>query len=87
MRLLGPRTVALMHENHTGELFKSDTKAFGLGFWVNVDAGRQGELMGEGAYGWGSAYFPQYFVDPQEKLIGLLMCQLAPTGGRSYRSK
>jgi CubicO group peptidase (beta-lactamase class C family) len=80
VRLLSPRTVALMHENHTGELFKWDTKAFGLGFWVNVDAGRQGELMGTGAYGWGSAYFPQYFVDPKEKLIGLLMCQLNPDG-------
>lgn len=80
VRLLSPRTVALMHENHTGDLFKWDTKAFGLGFWVNEEPGRQGELMGKGAYGWGSAYFPQYFVDPKEKLIGLLMCQLNPDG-------
>lgn len=87
VRLLSPRTVALMHENHTGDLFKSDTKAFGLGFWVNVDAGRQGELMGEGAYGWGSAYFPQYFVDPKERLIGLLMCQLSPDGRNTLNQR
>ena len=87
VRLLSPRTVALMHENHTRDLFKWDTKAFGLGFWVNVDPGVQGELVGEGAYGWGSAYFPQYFVDPKEKLIGLLMCQLTPTGGSNLNQR
>jgi CubicO group peptidase (beta-lactamase class C family) len=87
VRLLSRRTVALMHENHTRDLFKWDTKAFGLGFWVNQDPGAQGELMGEGAYGWGSAYFPQYFVDPQERLVGLLMCQLAPTGGSNLNQR
>ena len=86
-RLLNPRTVVLMHENHTGDLFKWDTKAFGLGFWVNVDAGKRGELVGEGAYGWGSAYFPQYFVDPQERLVGLLLCQLRPDGGSTLNQR
>ncbi|HEX2860202.1 MAG TPA: serine hydrolase domain-containing protein [Lacunisphaera sp.] len=87
VRLLSPRTVALMHENHTGHLFKSDTRAFGLGFWVNVDAGIQGELVGEGAYGWGSAYFQQYFVDPKERLVGLLMCQLRPDAGSNLNQR
>lgn len=87
VRLLSPRTVALMHVNHTRDLFKWDTKAFGLGFWVNQDPGAQGELVGEGAYGWGSAYFPQYFVDPKERLVGLLMCQLTPTGGNNLNQR
>jgi CubicO group peptidase (beta-lactamase class C family) len=87
VRLLSPRTVALMHENHTRELFRWDTQSFGLGFWVNDKPGRHGELMGEGAYGWGSAYFPQYFVDPKERLVGLLMCQLAPTGGSNLNQR
>jgi CubicO group peptidase (beta-lactamase class C family) len=86
-RLLSPRTVALMHVNHTGNLFSWDTKAFGLGFWVNENPGAQGELIGEGAYGWGSAYFPQYFVDPKEKLVGLLMCQLRATGGSTLNQR
>ncbi len=81
VRLLSPRTVALMHMNHTGDLFSWDTKAFGLGFWVNENPGKYGELVGPGAYGWGSAYFPQYFVDPKEKLVGILMCQLKPGAG------
>jgi len=87
VRLLSPRTVELMHRNHTGELFTRDAGAFGLGFWVNDDPGRYGELVGEGAYGWGSAYFPQYFVDPKEKLIGILMCQLTPTGGSNLNQR
>jgi CubicO group peptidase (beta-lactamase class C family) len=87
VRLLSPRTVALMHVNHTGEVYTQDTHAFGLGFWVNDHPGRYGELVGEGAYGWGSAYFPQYFVDPKEKLVALLMTQLRPDGGNNLNQR
>ena len=87
VRLLSPRTVALMHINHTGDLFTWDTKSFGLGFWVNDRPGRYGELVGEGAYGWGSAYFPQYFVDPKEKLVAILMTQLRPEGGSNLNQR
>lgn len=87
VRLLSPRTVALMHMNHTRDLFRNDAQSFGLGFWVNDKPGRHGELVGEGAYGWGSAYFPQYFVDPKERLVGLLMCQLGPTGGSNLNHR
>ncbi len=81
VRLLSPKTVELMHANHTGDKFRRDTSAFGLGFWVNEDPGYFGELVGEGAYGWGSAYYPQYLVDPKEKIVALFMTQLMPTGG------
>jgi CubicO group peptidase (beta-lactamase class C family) len=87
VRLLSPRTVELMHQNHTGDLFKSDAGAFGLGFWVNNNPGRYGELVGEGAYGWGSAYFPQYFVDPKEKLVAILMTQLRPAGSSNLNQR
>lgn len=81
VRILSPKTVQLMHENHTGEKYARDTHAFGLGFWVNDDPGYYGELVSKGAYGWGSAYYPQYLVDPQEKLVAIFMTQLTPTGG------
>lgn len=80
-RILSPRTVALMHINHTRDLFKWNTRAFGLGFWVNEDPGNLGENIGQGAYGWGSAYYPEYAVDPKERLVMLLMMQLRPTDG------
>jgi CubicO group peptidase (beta-lactamase class C family) len=81
VRLLSPKTVELMHANHTGKLYSRDVNAFGLGFWVNNDPGFYGELGSEGAYGWGSAYFPQYVVDPKERLVAIFMTQLTPTGG------
>jgi len=87
VRLLSPRTVGLMHANHTGDKYRRDTAGFGLGFWVNNEPGFYGELVGEGAYGWGSAYFPQYFVDPDAKLVGLLMTQLRPAGNLDLNQK
>ena len=81
VRLLSPKTVALMHANHTGDKYTRDTNAFGLGFWVMRDLGFYGELGSEGSYGWGSAYYPQYLVDPQERLVALFMTQLMPDGG------
>jgi CubicO group peptidase (beta-lactamase class C family) len=80
VRLLSPKTVALMHVNHTGDKYGRDTHGFGLGFWVNDNPGFYGELVSEGAYGWGSAYFPQYLVDPKEKIVAIFMTQLRPAG-------
>jgi CubicO group peptidase (beta-lactamase class C family) len=81
VRLLGPKTVELMHQNHTGDKYRRDTDGFGLGFWVIGDLGYYGELGSEGAYGWGSAYYPQYLIDPKEKLVAIFMTQLRPSGG------
>jgi hypothetical protein len=51
------------------------------------DLGFYGELGSVGAYGWGSAYFPQYLVDPKEKIVALMMTQLRPTGGSDLNQK
>lgn len=80
VRILAPKTVALMTSDHLGGKYRGDADGFGLGFWVNVRTGGFKELGSEGAFGWGSAYFPQYTVDPKERLIILLMTQLRPAG-------
>lgn len=87
VRLLSPKSVELMRANHTGNLYTRDTTAFGLGFWVNNNPGAFGELGSEGAYGWGSAYFPQYLIDPKERLVTIFMTQLRPTGGLDLNQK
>jgi CubicO group peptidase (beta-lactamase class C family) len=87
VRLLSPKAVQLMRANHTGTKYAGDTGAFGLGFWVMQDVGFYGELGSVGAYGWGSAYFPQYLVDPKEKIVALMMTQLRPTGGSDLNQK
>jgi CubicO group peptidase (beta-lactamase class C family) len=81
VRILSPKTVDLMHANHTGDKYRRDTDAFGLGFWVIDDLGFYGELGSEGAYGWGSAYYPQYLIDPEERMVAMLLTQLRPSGG------
>lgn len=78
VRLLSPKSVELMRADHAGDLYPWDPTAFGLGFWVIDDLGRYGELGSAGAYGWGSAYYPIYWVDPQERLAGLILTQLLP---------
>jgi CubicO group peptidase (beta-lactamase class C family) len=76
VRLLSPKTVELMHTNQTGDKYAQETNAFGLGFWVLEDLGYYGELGSEGAYGWSSAYYPHYVIDPKERLAFLFMTQL-----------
>lgn len=87
VRLLGPKTVELMTVNHTGTKYTQDTGAFGLGFRVVTDLGRSGEIGSVGAYGWGSAYFPQYVVDPKERMIAFMMAQLMPAGGSNLNDR
>lgn len=87
VRILSRKAVELMHANHTGDKYRRDTTAFGLGFWVNQDLGYFGELGTEGAYGWGSAYYPQYLVDPRERMVALFMTQLMPSGGLDLMAK
>jgi CubicO group peptidase (beta-lactamase class C family) len=87
VRLLSPKTVELMRSNHTGTKYAQDTGAFGLGFWVMQDVGYYGELGTPGAFGWGSAYFPQYLVDPKEKIVAFLMTQLRPAGNQDLNQR
>jgi CubicO group peptidase (beta-lactamase class C family) len=87
VRLLSRKSVELMHANHTGTKYRQDMTAFGLGFWVNTDPGSYGELSSEGAYGWGSAYFPQYLVDPKERIVALFMAQHRPAGDNDLNQK
>ncbi len=87
VRLLSPKTVELMRSNHTGTKYSQDTGAFGLGFWVMQDVGYYGELGTPGAFGWGSAYFPQYLVDPQERIVAMLMTQHRPAGGNTLNQR
>ncbi len=86
-RLLSPKTVELMTANHVGSLYNDGTMGFGLGFEVIEHLGRTGRYGSVGAYGWGSAYFQRFFVDPQEKLVAVFYAQLIPAGGLDIQEK
>lgn len=75
-RILSRKTVELMTTNHVGDKFGD--RGFGLGFWITEHVGRYGQAGSVGAFGWGGAYHTTYWVDPEERMVALLMCQLLP---------
>ncbi len=85
VRVLSPKTVDLMTADHAGALY--GLSAFGLGFRVTDRLGRDGQLGSTGAFGWGGAYHTTYWVDPAEKLVGVLMTQLLPATGSDLHGK
>ena len=79
VRLLSRKTVEFMTSNR---LAKMDIDyGFGLGFGVVRDKSDLNDIGSVGRYGWGGFFFTDFFVDPQEQMIGIFMCQLHPSGG------
>jgi CubicO group peptidase (beta-lactamase class C family) len=87
VRVLAPKTVALMASNFVGSLHNSGRTGFGLGFEVVEHMGRSGRYGSEGAFGWGSAYYSSYWIDPQEDMLGVYFSQLLPNGGLDLQNK
>ncbi len=87
VRILAPKTVVLMASNHVGNLYNEGRTGFGLGFEVIEHLGRAGRYGSEGAFGWGSAYYANYWIDPQEDMLGLFLLQLIPNGGLDLQAK
>jgi CubicO group peptidase (beta-lactamase class C family) len=79
VRILSPRTVALMRTNQVGTLHSTTGLGFGLGFETTDRVGANG-LDPEGAYGWAGAYSTTYRIDPHARLVILFMTQMLPNG-------
>jgi CubicO group peptidase (beta-lactamase class C family) len=77
VRLLSPRSVRLMSTNQVGTLHSTTGLGFGLAF-ETVDRYGANALSSEGAFGWGGAYGSVYRVDPETRLVMVLMIQLVP---------
>jgi CubicO group peptidase (beta-lactamase class C family) len=76
-RLLGPRTVELM-----SSIFVPDTlpgrqkgRGFGLSVQVTSDAIAANTRISNGSYGWEGAFGTHFWIDPKEKIVGILMIQ------------
>ncbi|MDQ2996522.1 MAG: beta-lactamase family protein [Chloroflexota bacterium] len=81
-RLLGSKTVELMASNHlpTGVHPFDDTfSGFGLGVSVLLDPAQAQNLGSVGTFGWGGAANTNFWIDPREQLIGILMLQFMPS--------
>ena len=77
-RLLKKETVELMTRNHAGESVPKALGGFGLGFGVITDAQKDGDQGSVGTFSWAGFYNTQFWVDPQKKLVAVLLTQLHP---------
>lgn len=79
IRILGKKTVELIRMNHLPDdvkLWGGTSHGWGLGFAVVLDMAKSGELASEGTYSWGGAAATNFWIDPEENLIGIFMTQL-----------
>ena len=77
VRILSPRSVALMSTNQVGSLHSPNGLGFGLGFETTDRFGANG-MDDVGSYGWAGAYGTIYRINPEQKLVIMLMVQILP---------
>ncbi len=77
IRLLSRTTVQFMMANQIGDLWGDSGSYYGLAFGVLDQKGEN--KGGEGSIGtfqWGGYFNTQYYADPEEQVIGILMKQM-----------
>ncbi len=98
VRLLSPKTLALMTANHlpngldlpamSRSLFSEATYngiGFGLGFSVTLDPPKTLIPGSRGEYSWGGAATTSFWIDPAEELITIFMTQVLPSSAYPVR--
>lgn len=84
-RLLSPKSVDLMAENHTHNLFiynRGYGWGYGFGLGVKTDLTGSTSIGSVGTYGWGGIACTYFFIDPAEELIGLCFTQVLGYGSK-----
>ena len=98
IRLIGPKTLALMTSNHlpggrdlpemSRSLFSEATYngiGFGLGFSVTMNPTQTLIPGSAGEYAWGGAASTAFWIDPAEELIAIFMTQVLPSSAYPIR--
>lgn len=76
VRILSRTTVNTMMANQIGAYWADGPKDFGLAFALtNTNGLIQGGLGSPGTFDWGGYFNTQYFADPKEGIIGILLKQ------------
>lgn len=80
VRLLSRTTIETMMLNQAGDLWGGGDKVYGLAFGIVTPNGQaKGGLGSPGTFDWGGYFNTQYFADPKEDLVGVLMKQTQGT--------
>ena len=76
-RLLGSKTVEVMTSVAAPDTLPGRPKGEGYGLSVRVvnDPIARSSFMSAGTFGWSGAFGTHFFVDPQERIVGILMAQ------------
>ncbi len=76
-RLLGRWTVDLMRSVHVPDTFtgRQPGRAFGLSVQVVTDPVAAGYSVSPGSFGWIGAWGTHSWIDPKEKIVGIMMVQ------------
>jgi CubicO group peptidase (beta-lactamase class C family) len=77
-QLLSPTTVRLFTSNQLAGLKEGKTN-FSLGFGITTKEQAARYPMSEGTFDWGGAFGTQYWVDPVEGLVGVILTQKQPS--------
>jgi CubicO group peptidase (beta-lactamase class C family) len=77
-RILSRNSVRMMTMNQIGNINRGPNK-FGLGFGITTEKGSADLPTPEGTFEWGGIFSTTYWVDPKEKLIGLIYRNIWPT--------
>ncbi len=87
-RVLGPRTVALMAEDHleAGTEYRPGL-GYGLGVAVVLQRALTGLPYSDGSYYWGGSQGTLFWIDPAEEVVGVLMVQSRPSAPLKLRQK
>jgi CubicO group peptidase (beta-lactamase class C family) len=78
VRLLSRKTVELMTADHLAGVDEDLGYGFGLGLAVALDPGRSGEIPTEGTWVWGGFYTTRFWIDPGERMVGVILTQTYP---------
>ncbi len=79
VRLLGRRTAELMHAAFVPDTLpgRSPGEGYGLGVRVVTDPIARNTFLSKGSFGWSGAFNTHFFIDPEERIVGIFMTQSA----------
>jgi CubicO group peptidase (beta-lactamase class C family) len=82
VRVLRAETVQQMTQNATGNMptLRGPGWGFTLGFGILTDPAAAKSRLPAGSYGWGGIYGTQFWIDPTNRVVGLVMTQTAIIG-------
>ncbi len=79
--ILGRKTVEMISRG-LDQRDPHGSTAMGLSVGVVTDASKHFHPESEGTYNWGGYFYTSFWVDPKEKLVGVLMSQINPVESR-----